>query len=1080
MGSAVDKLLGKTSATSTSSAAPVVKQGAAVAALLAKAKSPLPSPVDRQQVQITKPQGVTTGSVLREAPGAAVKVGKGIVDFFTKNTQNLVKTAVENLGSSAAYHLVPEVKKAVDDGRYVLPPMKESQSAGLKKIAGQAIGSAAELASFAKGAQVAAGATKTGLGQVAKQGAVSGAKYGTAFGVGQGLQDNKSAGQVALEGVKGGATGAVAGALLSTVIGGIAQKAKGMKAKPVTTEIGKDTGAYVGGVTVPTKAISTGTKNARKEIIASTTLSRQYAEFPKEQLFQPNGKMQPQFAQGRIDDVAQKLDDMYPGKGLGQKLRENVDVNNIGLDDLQKGAIALAENPKIVTNTLANTSRANQSIIPDVQRKIESDPKYTARLAELGGGKVKSNPETLQAGLRQVNEGRVTVDTIASHQANTPVNEDTVAAAAIIKDHYEQKWIEAMNKGDANGADEANTVLQKIAPGYKNITATPGRATQIQSQFGEDKMTGLYKRMRELQEKKVPFKAVQKELDTAIKTLRKDEAAGKIKGRAVDTLRALENYATGAKLTSPITHLVNTVSNALTFVERGAERYAKAGVQLAQGKPQEAAATAKYAFGTGMGLRSGLRKFATMLTEDAPEYGLKAEMTGAAKVSKTPKALRVANPFRWLSAADGFWKAIIQDGELHTKAYAAAKADGLTGKALSEKITQLVNNAPSQWSDDAAKVAQEYTFQMEPDKFLKAVSKMRNIPGGRLVIPFIQTPYNIVKFQAQRSALGLLSRRNIGDIAKGGDAAAEGIARLAVGTGLSMGAWQLAQHGQVTGMYPTDVGERAVWESEGRKPYSIKIGNKWFAYNRFQPVGLYLTQAAALDSAVKAGDKEGAGAVFSKMIAYTGKAINDLPFVSGMAGIINAIEDPEHYAEKALSSTVTGFIPNVLRDVRQQVDSTQREAKGVVQSAKNMVPGLSQKLQPKIDVFGRTKQYDADRLARASKVLSTIRETPETKLLRDTGYPVAELGTASRTLSMTKGKTKSQYKLSDSEFTQYKIDAGEAVLSAIKDIKKTPGWNEMDTDKKASILSKKIGDKKEAVRENWKKKLAGKFVQKKP
>lgn len=1152
----------------------------------------------------TIPVGIAENTV-KGIPKATIKVGGKVLNFFTQNTQNLIRTAVENLGSAAAYHLVPEVKKAVDAGLYTLPPMKESQGAGLKKIVGEAIGSGAELASFATGAKVAATAGKVGTRQLALQGAKVGAKYGAAFGVGQSLQENKNIAQTAKSGLTGAATGAAAGAILSPIIGKIAQRGKA--AKEAALQAAQDTGTYVGGVTLPAKAsqFNLNPKNIKGEIYNSTIKQDQlyrksFAEVPgfKDKFLQKSGDWQPQVARDRIRDVAQKLDDAFPGKHLGERLMTDADMYSLNAEKLQKVAnnlvdqvtpiapthtiyrsigkfqgegqpafgpatyvttdkgvaqaynaqtgkqgiltgginlspkkildlsrqedmsaftlraikkyplgvgktgesikkLALDEgyqaiqgdeftgmaiiDPNVLTGKLSlaqqgltPTSRVKQSVVPELQKQIEANPQFTQRINELSGGRIKTNPETLQAGLKAVQEGRVTVNTIANHVAGTPVNEDTVAAAALIKDHYEQQWVDALNKGDANAADQANQVLQKIAPGYNNLTATPGRATQIQSQFSEDRLSKLYQKMRDLQAKQVPFKQVQKQLDSELQLLRKTEQMSKLGQRGKDMIRAIENYATGAKLTSPVTHGINTVSNALVFGPvRGPEKYVKAGVQYLQGRPIEAQATAKYAFGTRMGLRNGLQRFSQTLVGEAPDFGLKAEFQQqapgkiqqfAAEHPKLAVTGRLVNPFRWLSAADNFWKGVIQDAELHTKAYAAVKTEGLTGKAFSQKVTDLVNHPPTAWTDDAAKVAQEYTFQEDPDRFLKAVAKIRNLPGGRLIAPFIQTPYNIVKFQLQRSVLGLASPRNISGIAKGGDQAAEAIARLTVGAGLSLGAWQIAQQGQITGAYPNDQKEKTLWEAEDRKPYSVKIGNKWLAYNRFQPVGLYLTQAAALHEALQAGNEKGASAIFSKMLAYTGKAITDLPFVQGMAGVVDAIQDPEHYAEKAVTGTLTGFVPNILRDVRQQTDVVQRQSKGLVQGVKNMVPGLSKQLQPKIDIFGREKKMEQNRALRATKVISTLKETKETKLLRDVGYSPTELTQAAQTLE---GRNKS-YKLSDQEFTTYKKEVGRATLKAIQQAGKTRGWKDLDKNQKADVLQSLITKYRNHIRDTWK------------
>lgn len=77
MGSAVDKLLGKTSLPSV---APTAKQGSAVAALLSKSKAPLPSPTAPQQVQPLVPKPVQSV----KKPGLLQRAGDASVRFIYK------------------------------------------------------------------------------------------------------------------------------------------------------------------------------------------------------------------------------------------------------------------------------------------------------------------------------------------------------------------------------------------------------------------------------------------------------------------------------------------------------------------------------------------------------------------------------------------------------------------------------------------------------------------------------------------------------------------------------------------------------------------------------------------------------------------------------------------------------------------------------------------------------------------------------------------------------------------------------------------------------------------------------------
>lgn len=628
--------------------------------------------------------------------------------------------------------------------------------------------------------------------------------------------------------------------------------------------------------------------------------------------------------------------------------------------------------------------------------EVERDPQYLERLQELGGGRVVTNPETIA---RAAAAGPMSPQELSTWPAGAAVNEVDVLRGAMAKDAVERAWIAALDRGDKVAADRAHAELVRVLPGYNNLTATGPRATQIQSVLQEDRFAGIYRQVRELQARGVPFELLRGELNRLMDEARSVERAGRVTARSFDLLRALENYATAAKLTSPATHLVNTVSNALAFyLHRLPEKAVQAGLAAVKGEPERARATMAAAFGTGTGLQSGARKLLSTLLDDAYE-GQKSEraprVTGPPGAPAPPlrRAVRLGNTFRWLSAADNFWRAILTDSELNQRALEAALREKKLDPKLdvARRTAELMNDPPPRWREAAEKVADEYTFQEKPDRFIGAVNRLRNaVPGSRFIVPFILTPYNLLKFHVQRTPLGVLSPRNLRGVAAGGLEREQALARLAIGTGLSLAAWQLVRRGQVTGAYPTDPNERAQWREEGRQEHSVQIGDRWVRYGRFQPLGSYLSDAVALNDAIERENGRAIGLAWDRMLAQSAAAWLDLPFVQGFSSLMDALEDPKHYAERFISGTVTGFVPNVLRDIRQQADVQQRRARGVVESVENMLPGVSRRLPPVVTVLGHEPRYDVSRLARASKVTSPVTESDESRFMARLGWTPAE------------------------------------------------------------------------------------------
>lgn len=696
---------------------------------------------------------------------------------------------------------------------------------------------------------------------------------------------------------------------------------------------------------------------------------------------------------------------------------------------------------------------AQQQIEPlqAFHEQLQKDPAYLARLRELGGGREHTNPETIAKALQ---EGPIPPQELAAWAAETPTNAVQQTRGLLTKDFFQQRWKRAIEQGDAAAARDNQRVLAAIEPGVQNLRATPGRALQAQAMFVQDRVTAEIEKLADLQAKGVPLDQMREAIAASRKSLSRQGLIGRATARFTDAIRAFEMYATAAKLTSPVTHAVNTVSNALTVgLVRPVEKTLAAGGLAAQGKPAEALSKLQALYGTSTGFQSGVRRWSEAMFGDVVDIGKAETQRGLPFKGKA----RLLDPFRQLAAADAFWKGILEDSEIHQRAFASAYQQGLRGRPLAARVADLVNDPPSAWLDQARATAREFTFQEDPDGFLKAVSKLRDIPGARLIVPFIQTPYNIAKFQAQRSPMGVASGRNLRGIAEGGEKQAEALARIATGTAFSLAAYFTVLRGEVTGAYPSDKAEREVWEAEGRKPYSVKVGPRWLAYNRFQPVGLYLGQAAALKDALDAGNERGAAALFGKMTASAGKQMLDLPFVQGMSGLMDALQDPEHFGERFISQTATGFVPNILRDVRQQTDSAQREAKGIVPSLENMLPGVSQRLPQKVDVLGRAIDYDPNRLARASKVLTLPRTSPETEALRtrlEERKPPRQVAPADR-----------------AEFERERRTAAGAALNMVI---RQDGFDALPPDQQARLIDRALESAHRTVTNRWKER--GKFA----
>jgi len=289
------------------------------------------------------------------------------------------------------------------------------------------------------------------------------------------------------------------------------------------------------------------------------------------------------------------------------------------------------------------TSRAQQTsgpIAEKVMREFESGPDHLKSLDESGGGRTITELETMR---KAVALPDMTVEELAGWKTSRGVSEVDIARAGYLRNHWVDRYVEALYKGDEAVRTEAYGVLQQIEPGYHNLTSTPGRALQFQSAVGliEDRMNLI----REAEAANMPSKQIAKLLDEFDRSHAVE--VGQVKR---STMRGLwtraEDWSVWAKLTSPITHGVNSVSNAFNVVQRGIEKQIEAGALQGMGRAGEAEAARRFAFPTIQGWKDGFRVYRDALKKsiDEADEGMRQTSEGKFERPKLAPLPKWAEP----------------------------------------------------------------------------------------------------------------------------------------------------------------------------------------------------------------------------------------------------------------------------------------------------------------------------------------------------------------------------------------------------------------------------------------------------
>lgn len=384
------------------------------------------------------------------------------------------------------------------------------------------------------------------------------------------------------------------------------------------------------------------------------------------------------------------------------------------------------------------------------------------------------------------------------------------------------------------------------------------------------------------------------------------------------TMELLDEYRYNNMLSNPRTHIRNAFSNLVqTYVTRPA-------TILAQGDIKGAA---QYYKGAVAGLPSATEEFMKSISGRS---GISKPDIEQIPTKKLPGVLTI--PTRLMEASDRFFSKLITEGEL-------ARGTGLK---------------------EAGDVAEYSLFRqgLKPKgqgKLLNAIDEItawtyKAPKPVRWFVPFIRTPMNFAKQWIEYSPAGTLTLIGAGN-------KKEQLAKTIVGsTVMAVGA-RLALDGNTTWEAPTDPKQKELFYASGRKPFSVKIGDKWVSMMYAGPFAM----ALALPSAAKHYNDESRTALTDDQIEKMSKiAMSSARFLSGqtfLEGVNNFVKffsgDADYSMPGNLAFSAGQVIPleGLVRWITTAIDPVYRKAEGTgtqkfLQTMQSNIPFASQSLTP--------------------------------------------------------------------------------------------------------------------------------------
>ena len=371
------------------------------------------------------------------------------------------------------------------------------------------------------------------------------------------------------------------------------------------------------------------------------------------------------------------------------------------------------------------------------------------------------------------------------------------------------------------------------------------------------------------------------------------------------------------------------------------------------------------------------------------------KLTGAQALNITGAVIRY--PGRAMGAIDHFNTGAGAQADLYARAYtqSAMEADtkGLRGDerdAFIASRSQEIRTNPSTEMRDAS------INQGNRQAFLEAPQTALGGPVGKalsanplvklMIAPFFQRPMNMLRQSViDYTALGLLNksvRTSLGSE----DGSIRGllnpttsqdtdlaIARMSLGTGAIAYGYNLASTGRNNG---SGLGLKNTASLADIPKDTVQIGGRWWRYDRFDPIGVWLHVGADLHDIVNRyhdpNDPKGEAdlATLTRMGVQTvGMAAMDKSFMKSADGLMKAMSEKngvraDKLMQDLVATNVLKFVPfsGLLRGAANTVDPTIRAAggeglPGIWDAAKRQLPYLSKDLPPARDVLGRPRNH---------------------------------------------------------------------------------------------------------------------------
>ena len=488
------------------------------------------------------------------------------------------------------------------------------------------------------------------------------------------------------------------------------------------------------------------------------------------------------------------------------------------------------------------------------------------------------------------------------------------------------------------------------------------------------------------------------------------------------------------------------------------------------------------AAGMMRGLRDGVMATARLVSAGgetgAPIAGFNYSPLGqipdiafrGATVLPVGSAIRL--PGRMIAAIHSFFRASNYSMEKAADAYRTASAEGLKGEAFDARAGEIWTNPDEARMASYRHESTELTLMGQGSAFTQALSKLTNTPIGgvrwlKFIDPFVHIASNVIDQSIiKRTPLGLLSPELRADLMGRKDPVTGKVdiaardmaqARMLVGTGLGITFAGLASQGVISGSGPKDPKESAMWRLAGNQAHSVRIGDTWYDVHRLGPLGMLLGISADMWDVAHTATHEDMVTAASHLQHAITQNILDESFMRGPASLIQAIEDPGRYGQQYIDNMLASFVPFSvgMAQMARAADPYSRQARTVMDSIKAKVPGLSETLYPRRDIWGEEMPNLPSLGGRALTAFyeQQVSNDPVNRAMINLGISPAQPERKIRNVD-----------LSDSQYDDFTRISGRMTKMRLDAIVKSPDYQMWPNNIRSTVINEVIRQSREAAR----------------